>query len=206
MSIAQTYSFVNGATARFALTARQPWRKTVRVAALMRLCGVLGGSIARSSSLGDGVSDRSAVLQSVVEVDHLVAVVPIAPVGGTRRRWEAVPLLPQPQRVRADVEHPGCFVDRERGSTLLLMMYRQPGSIPLALSGIADGSRTGAARRRASGSRTRPHGWPPRRESDARSDTVTYAAVTDLSSSSDSSISRLKAVGSSCSTQRAKAT
>jgi hypothetical protein len=35
-------------------------------------------------------------------------------------------------------EHRGCFVDRERGWTLLPNMYRQPESIPLALSGIAD--------------------------------------------------------------------
>jgi hypothetical protein len=91
------------------------------------LSDVLGDSTARSSSLGDGVSDRAAVLQSVAEVDHLVAVVLIASVGGTRRRWEAVPLLPQAQRVRAYVEHRGCFVDRERGSTLLHRMYRQPG-------------------------------------------------------------------------------
>jgi hypothetical protein len=59
-----------------------------------RLSGVLRGSAARSSRLDDGVSDRSAGLQCVAEVDQLVAVVLIASVGGTRRRWEAVPVLP----------------------------------------------------------------------------------------------------------------
>lgn len=88
---------------------------------------VLGGSAGRRSRLGDSMGDRSAVLQSVAEADQLVAVVLIASVGGTRRRWEAVPLLPQAQRVRADVEHRGCFVDRERGSTLLHKVYRQRG-------------------------------------------------------------------------------
>jgi hypothetical protein len=110
------------------------------------LGGVLGGSTAQASSLGDGVGDRSAVLQSVAQVHHLVAVVLVAPVRGPRRRWEAVSLLPQPQRVRADVEYRGCLVDRERGSTLLLRMYRQPGSTPLAISRIADGSRRGHPR------------------------------------------------------------
>ena len=63
----------------------------------------------------------------LAKVDHLVAVILIASIRRTRRRWEAVPLLPQPQRVRAYVEHRGCFVDRKRGSTLLLRTYRQPG-------------------------------------------------------------------------------
>jgi hypothetical protein len=120
----------------------------------MGLSGVVGGSTARRSRLGDRVSDRPAVLQRVTEVDHLVAVVLIASVGGARRRREAIALLPQAQRVRADVEHRGGFVDRERGSTLLLNLYRQPDSIPLALSKIADGSRMRAARRSASGRRT----------------------------------------------------
>jgi hypothetical protein len=35
-------------------------------------------------------------------------------------------------------------------------VYRQPGSVPLALSGITDGCRMGAARRRTSGRRTLP--------------------------------------------------
>ena len=111
----------------------------------MRLKGVLVGSTAPSARLGDGVSDRPAVLQRVAKVDHLVAVILIASIRGTRRRWEAVPLLPQPQGVRADVEYRGCFVDRERGSTLLLKMYRQPGPTPLAISIIADGSRSGTS-------------------------------------------------------------
>jgi hypothetical protein len=136
----------------------------------MRLSGRLRGSTARSSRLSDGVTDRSAVLQSVAEVDHLVAVVLIAPVGGTRRRREPVPLLPQPQRARAYVKHRGGFVDRERGSTLLLRMYRQPRSIPLALSRIADSCRMGPARRRTSGSRTRANSLPPRPEPDTRVD------------------------------------
>jgi hypothetical protein len=136
--------------------ARAGWLS--RTAAAIYLSGVLGDSTARSSRLGDGVSDRSAVLQSVAEVDHLVAVVFLASFGGTRRRWEAVPLLPQPQRVHAYVEHRGGLVDCERGSTLLLRMYRLPGSIPLAPSGIADGCRMGAAPRRSSGTRTRPDG------------------------------------------------
>jgi hypothetical protein len=114
----------------------------------MGLSGVVGGSTARRSRLGDRVSDRPAVLQRVTEVDHLVAVVLIASVGGARRRREAIALLPQAQRVRADVEHRGGFVDRERGSTLLLNLYRQPDSIPLALSTIADRSRMDAVRRR----------------------------------------------------------
>jgi hypothetical protein len=122
------------------------------------LNGVVGGATPHSSRLGDGVSDRSAVLQRVEEVDHLVAVVGIASVGGPRRRWEAVPLLPQPQRVYADVEHRGCFVDRERGSTLLLRLYRQPRSIPLALLEIADHCRTGPKRRTPAGRPTRPSG------------------------------------------------
>jgi hypothetical protein len=87
---------------------------------------VLGGSAGRRSRLDDSMGDRPAVLQSVAEADHLVAVVLIASVRGTRRRWEAVPLLPQAQRVRAYVEHRRCFVDRERGSTLLHRVYRQP--------------------------------------------------------------------------------
>jgi hypothetical protein len=88
---------------------------------------VLGGSAGRRSRLDNSMGDRAAVLQSVAEADHLVAVVLIASIGGTRRRWEAVALLPQAQRVRAYVEHRGCLVDRERGSTLLHRMYRQPG-------------------------------------------------------------------------------
>jgi hypothetical protein len=108
-----------------------------------RLNRVLRGLTARPASLGNSVSDRSAVLQSVTEVHHLIEVVLIAPVRAMRWLREAVPLLPQPQRVRADVEHRGCFVDRERGSTLLLRTYRQPRASPLALYRIADGSRMG---------------------------------------------------------------
>ena len=104
-----------------------------------RLRGVLRALAACRTSLGHCMSDRSAVHQGVAEAEHLVAVVLIASVRGARRRREAIALLPQPQRLRADVEHPGSFVDRKRGSTLLLRVYRQPGLIPLAL--VADRGR-----------------------------------------------------------------
>jgi hypothetical protein len=110
------------------IAAQLPRRGPVsRTSSPTYLKDVLGGSAGHRSRLGDSMGDRSAVLQSVAEADHLVAVVLIAPVGGPRRRWEAVPLLPQAQRVRAYVEYRGCFVDRERGSTLLHRVYRQPG-------------------------------------------------------------------------------